>query len=267
MSTFQETPSTPIKPHALSKNAKLNEVVGVVKTAKEETHRALTAIYHSLQKGDHFKGYTKTYAPFNADDPAEQMPPEVKLVEQNALRLLEQVSEHLTREIDLESRREEANTQARADIMIGDEVLVAQVPATVLMPLEKQLRGLRAEIEKLPVLNPSTSWSWDKDQEVWKGAPEQKNKTKKVMVVVTKAPATDKHPAQAEIFPEDRTVGLYTQVDVSTAVTAAHKRALSNRCSALADAVKAALERANTTPAPPKPIAAKLLGFVFGSDA
>lgn len=249
-------------PTSLSKNAKLAEVVGVCKTARAEVSRNLTDLYHTFAKNDQFNGFHRTYQPMV--EGGEKLPPETKLIERDAKAMLQQVRDNLTREIDLEARREEANTKARADITVGDEVLVAQVPVTVLMPLEKHLRALHAEIIKLPVLNPAVSWSWDAEQEMWRGQPEVASRTKKEPVVITKAPATDKHPAQTELIYEERPIGHYTRVLTSRAVTAAQKRAMAERCSLLADAVKAALERANATPAPPVPqVAEKLLDFVF----
>lgn len=185
------------------------------------------------------------------------------MVKADALRLLELVQQSLIFEIDHDNRREEANTRARADIVVGDVVLAKDVPATMLLPLEKSLRALKAELDKLPTLDPSVEWTWDAASETYRGAPELVNRTKKEPRVIEKVKQDEHHPGQADVIYEDRAVGTYTKTPLSKAVSPARKRQLGLRAVALADAVKAAIERANHIEAPPAPLGAALLNFVF----
>lgn len=246
---------------ALSHDASLAEVVGATKTINERVHKDLTAAYHRFGKPDLFDGFARTYQP--STEGGDQLPPEGKLVQEDALRLLDLVRDSISFKLDNDCRRESANTHARADIIVGGNVLAAGVPVTLLMPLEKEIRNLQAELEKAPVLNPGSSWTWSPTAERWESAAEQQNRTKKEPRVITKVVQDEHHPGQAEVIYEDRPVGVYTSTKYSTALSAARKRQLVLRAAALADAVKAAIERANKITAPPNPIGAALMDYIF----
>ena len=155
--------------------------------------------------------------------------------------------------------KEVGNTVATADIVVDGEqdVLLAAVPVTYLLFLEKQLVNLRTFIDKLPVLDPSVAWSVDPATGDWRSSPVETVRTKKVPRNWVKAEATKEHPAQVEVYHEDVMVGTWETTRLSGALPATRKAVLSDRVSRLLTAVKYARERANsarwpTSTSPPK---------------
>lgn len=222
---------------------KLNQIVALEKGVKAEANAAITGAYHRIQKPDLFAGIARTYEPL-ADD-GEKLPAEATRVQYRAEDLLAtEVRAAWTRLLDLTATKDVANSQAKADIKVGDTVIAADVPVTYLIWLEKQLTDLHTLISKLPLLDNAFSWARDSAGD-WATPTVQTVKTKKVPRNHVKAEATDKHPAQVEMYYEDVQVGTWSTVRFSGAMPAARQRELLARVSALQDAVKIAREEAN----------------------
>ena len=68
--------------------------------------------------------------------------------------LIRDVQADIERMFDLVATKDFANTEAKADIVVDNQVLVTGVPATYLLWLEKELTDLHTFITKLPVLDP-----------------------------------------------------------------------------------------------------------------
>lgn len=100
---------------------------------------------------------------------------------------------------------------------------------------------------KLPVLDASESWSYDQAADCWATEPVQTTKTKKIPRNHVKAEATDKHPAQVEVYYEDVVVGHWRTVKFSGALPASRVKELLGRVDKLQQAVKFAREEANNS--------------------
>jgi hypothetical protein len=151
--------------------------------------------------------------------------------------------------IDIYLRKEEANQRAKADVMIGDEVLAKDVPATVLLGLETKLAALRAVYEAIPTLMPGPTWVRDTDAKlpgVWRSVhPDQRVKTRKTIEPVVLVAATREHPAQVEKVSVDKPIGKITIQTLSGMTTSAAKSETLGRLDRLIGAVKKARQRAN----------------------
>ena len=222
----------------------LNQIIAVLKGTKAKTNREISDAYKLVQKPDLFKGLSKTYAPL--DEEGVQLPPEGTNVQLKANDILANVSTVLSKFFDLAYTQEFANTQAKADILVDGKPLLRDVPVTYLLFLEKQLTDLGTFISKLPTLDPAESWEYDSNVGYFKTVPTQTKSTKKVPRAFVKAEATDKHPAQVEVFHEDIIVGFWTTVKFSGALPADRIAELVERVEKLKDAVKYAREQANT---------------------
>ena len=91
------------------------------------------------------------------------------------------------------------------------------MPVTYLLFLEKQLADLHTFVKKLPVLDAAESWALDASTDCWATEPVQTLRTKKVPRNHVKAEATEKHPAQVEVYYEDVRIGYWTQTKFSGA--------------------------------------------------
>jgi hypothetical protein len=156
------------------------------------------------------------------------------------------------------------NCKARADVVIDGQTLLTQVPATYLLFLEKQLVDLHTFVRKLPVLDASEAWSFDPSADCWATEPVQTARTKKIPRNHVKAEATEKHPAQVEVYYEDVIVGYWRTVKFSGALPAQRINELLTRVEKLQEAVKYAREEANNIEADEQKVGERVLGYLFG---
>jgi hypothetical protein len=241
---------------------KLNQIVAIEKGVKNTVNRDVTDLYHEIQKTPLLSGISRTYRP--KDEDGDQLPPESTLVQVKVPTVLDEVAKHLTRLFDVVLTKDAANTVARADVVVGGRTLVADVPVPYLLFLEKQLTDLHTVIKALPVLDPAESWEYDANVAVYRTGVIQTNKTKKVPRNHVKAAATDKHPAQVEMYYEDVSVGTWDTVKFSGAIPAGRRNQLVERVLALQDAVKFAREQANGVEITDRTVGELVFSYLLG---
>jgi hypothetical protein len=96
---------------------KLNQIIAVESGVKSRTNRSVTDAYHQLQKPQPFSGITRTYRP--RDEDGEQLPGESTRVMVRAQDVIDAVLPELARLFDVVATKDQANTQARADVVVG----------------------------------------------------------------------------------------------------------------------------------------------------
>lgn len=242
--------------------AKLNQVIAIEKGVKAKAHQELTEAHQQLQKPSLLAGISRTYRP--KDEEGEQLPPESTKVQLKADDAIRRTMDTLIELFDVTATKEWANCEARADVVVDGNVLAAQVPVTYLLFLEKQLVDMHTFVKKLPVLDASESWSFDAGADCWATEPVQTAKTKKIPRNHVKAEATEKHPAQVEVYYEDVVVGTWRTVKFSGALPAKRVNELLARVEKLQQAVKFAREEANNGKCEDKKIGRAVLGYLFG---
>lgn len=223
--------------------AKLNQIIAIEKGIKSRVYGEITELHKTIQKPALFNGFAKSYQP--KDDDGESLPAErqrVQFVVDDVLRTVERLSSEL---FDVTARKDWSNCDARADIVLGGDVLVAKAPVTYMLFLEKQLTDLRTFIGVLPVLDDGETWSKDQNSGLMKTEPTQTHRTKKVQKPIVMYPATVEHPAQTQMVTEDVIAGFWSQVKQSGAMPKPHKEILVERIEKLLQAVKQAREAAN----------------------
>lgn len=242
---------------------KLNQILAVEKTAKSEGEKSLTLAYQNSQKAPLLSGISRTYQP--RDDEGDTLPPESENVVLNVESLLGSVSSGLQRLFDITLTKDAANREASADVVVDGEVVLSDVPVTYLLFLEKKLVDLKTFVSKLPVLDPAIRWHQDGTQEdgVWTSESVVTTKTKKIPRNHVLADATDKHPAQVQVYHEDVIVGDWTTVKFSGALQAHRRTELLNRVTRLSDAVKVARESANSIEVADRKAGEAIFGYLF----
>lgn len=240
---------------------KLNQIIAIEKGVKSRTQRDLTDAHHALQKPALLAGISRTYQP--DDEMGEKLPPENTRVQVRVQDMIQRTQEVLTELFDVTATKDETNCHARADVVVDGKVLLSKVPVTSLLFLEKQLVDIHTFVKKLPVLDPSESWSFDAGQDCYATDASFTVKTKKVPRNHVKAPATDKHPAQVEMYYEDVRVGQYRTVKFSGATPQKQVNELLSRVEKLQKAVKFAREEANNTEAVQKNFGSAIFGYLF----
>lgn len=242
--------------------AKLNQIIAVVNGKKTKTTKSVTDVYHNLQKPTLFEGISRTYRP--SDEDGETFPPEKKLVQYKVQDAVREVREALTELWDVTATQDWANQKAVADVKVDGKVLLLKVPVTHLLFLEKQLTDLHTFVSKLPTLDSAEKWNFSQEADAFQSEESRTNKTKKVMRNHVKAAATDKHPAQVDVYTEDVKVGEWSTIKFSGAIQVKKKNEMLERVAKLQEAVKFAREEANNLEVENQTVAAPVLDFVFG---
>lgn len=244
---------------------RLHQVTAKLDTLKGPVAKELTAVYQG--KGltaEQLGGIEKTYQP--RDEDGEQLPGEGKVVEVVVGDVLARLRTRLGKLFQLQAMQDFGNQSARADVAVDGRTILTDVPVTYLLWLAKQLTDLRTMLTNLPVLDPKLTWIWDPHRHAYVAAPVHTARSKKVPRNHVKAPATDKHPAQVEVYYEDVVVGDWTTVRLSGAVPMADVRLWRDRVDELIAAVKVAREQANLAEVPDdtaESFGQAVFGYVF----
>lgn len=241
--------------------AKLNQIVAVEKGLKARVGTEISEIYKDLQKPQLFAGLSRTYRP--VDDEGETFPSERTLVQRSVKTELNNAAEQLTKLIDVTFTKDVANTQATGTVSVhGADLFSAPVP--FLLFLEKQLVNLRTMIGKVPLLDPAEVWVPDGSVGGHRTTPTETTRTRKIPKVLVKYPATDKHPAQTEVYTVDEVVGRWESTRFSGAVNQDQRDRWLIRVDELLDAIKHAVEEANQHNVTQMQVGETLFSFLLG---
>jgi hypothetical protein len=240
---------------------KLNQIIAIQASKKSQAKDAITHAYQQLQKNETLSGISRSYKP--KDEMGDVLPSENKLVQVKVQDAISSVVTNLVEMFDVVATQDWANCEAASDVVVENHVILAKVPVTHLLFLEKQLVDIQTFVEKLPVLDPAERWNYDTAQDCFASDPFQTLRTKKVPKTHIKYEATKEHPAQVEMYMEDVTAGTWTTVKFSGAIPAAKKNAMLDRVRSLQDAVKTARENANGLEVEKKKVGEKILKFIF----
>jgi hypothetical protein len=239
---------------------KLNAAIALLKGAKGEGEGALTKAYQGIQSTPRLAGVLKTYKP--RDEEGEKLPSEGTLLQLRVPEIMADAVGPMTRLLDLTATVDSGNQTAVADVVVDGVTILSSVSVSTLLFLEKKLVDFAAFVAKLPVLDPSETWEVGDDGLSYKSVPAIKTRTKKVPRNHVKAEATEKHPAQVELYYEDVVVGDWTTINYSGAVTQQRQRELASKVAKLQRAVKVAREEANSTVVADQTIGAEFFAFL-----
>lgn len=255
------------------KTVRLSAIVAVARDAKTNGGKALTqAHFDSLKSGDQspMVGISREYSP--VDEDGERQPNQRTLVQYTVEDLLKQVATGPFADMfDVLLTQEHGNTIAKADVVVGEQTLLRDVPVGYLLFLEKRLTDLHTFVSKLPTLDPAEKWDWN-DEAGQTGAhatePTSTKSTKKIPRNHVKAeavisPSGQISPAQVELFTEDVIVGYWKTIKFSGHIRGDRKRELVSRVEKLQRAVKTAREEANASTVPQLKAADPIFGYLF----
>lgn len=241
---------------------KLNQVIAIEKNKRTEAQRKLTDAYQMAKKQQPFLGQTRTYQPL--DDEGETLPQETALPALTVDQLLTSLRHELADALNVVATKEIGNRFAVADVIVEGKIVMEEVPVTYLLYLEKFLVDMRTFIGNLPTLDPSERWAYDEASGHYVSAPVTTNRTKKMPRTLIKYEATDKHPAQTEVYFEDVTIGHWLTTKFSGALPAPDAAALLAKIALLQDAVKIAREAANNIEVELSAKGTSLLNWLLG---
>jgi hypothetical protein len=247
---------------------KLHELLAIETNLENQADKCRTELAATFDKKRHlFEEKTTVFFPLAEN---EQPVTELQSDLQSTVRKeLDWIGAHLAKSIDASYQVAEANTAARADVVLEDDagtVILTGVPATALLELEKTIAKITSLITAIPTLDPAKGFTPDSQRGtgVFKAREVNKNRTRKQAKVLIKYEATKEHPAQTEVVTEDVAVGRIQEQEWSGLITPAEKAELINRAEILARAIRRARSRANEASVDAqKKIGSKLLKYLF----
>ena len=248
--------------------AKLHELLAVESNLKSQAAKATADLLNTFEKKrHHFSESLKTFKPKEEDAPSiieEQLDLQTTVPKE-----IDWLTPFMVKALDASYQVAEANTGARADVVLEDgTMLLSNIPATALLELEKRAKETHDFIAAIPTLDPAKGFreSPERGPDTFKARDVVKTRTKKENKVVTLSPATDKHPAQVTVIPEDVPIGDIVVQEWSGLITTARKGELLERVEDLGRAVKQARSRANEIDVDTvkNKIGKKLLDYIFG---
>jgi len=245
---------------------KLNQIVAIEKGVKSRVYAELTHDHQVLQKDELFRGHAKTYRPKDEDPTqptGETLPDDNKKVVHRADDIIRETAKKMTELFDVTATKDWGNCVARADVVVGGAVLLAQVPVTYLLFLEKQLTDLHTFVKKLPTLDAGETWEFTRDQDLYATRPVQTVRTKKISRPMVLYEATKEHPAQVKEVTEDVLAGTWSTIKYSGALPAQRVNEMLKRVEDLQKAVKFARETANGQEVDEVKLGEKLFAFLF----
>ena len=227
--------------------AKLHELLAVDSNLKVQADKTRTELRKTFTDKKHL--FTEKKVVTIPLQEGAQAHTEVQSdIQTTVAKELEWLSGHLSKSIDVSYQIGVANQSAKADVVLEDgTTLLKDVPATVLLELEKRVKEMMDLIQAIPTLDPAKGFTDDpnRGKGYFRARDVLKNRTQKVQKPLVLYPATPEHPAQTQLVSVDEPVAKVEEQEWSSCITVAAKGDLYDRAEAVLRAVKKARSRAN----------------------
>lgn len=246
----------------LNNKLKLSAVIAIEEAVRKKRYGDTTKAYHIFQKTEPFIGFVREFQPIREDE--ARLDGEQKNVTNNAIESLKEIIEHLGESLDCTATKDYGNQEAKADVKLEDgTVLLEQAPVSFLLFMEKQLKDIRALIDKVPTLDPAKDWSFDANVNRFVSPQEQRQVTRKVQKPLVLHAATKEHPAQTQVISVDEPIGTWVTRHHSTALPNRTVKMWQDRLVQLEVAIKTAREEANSIVVQKRNVGKKMLSWLF----
>jgi len=158
-------------------NLKLCQIIAITKGVSSETQKAISKLHQANQKDALFNGQERTFEPLEDENMLPQESTKVQIrADDQVSNFIEQFSEYL----DVQATRDLGNTRARASVVVDGVNILKDVPATLLLTLEKELDKIQTFFAELPELDPAEEWQYDGNSALWRAESRKTHKSKKM---------------------------------------------------------------------------------------
>lgn len=225
---------------------KMHQLLAVHKSLKNQAsvcRQGLIDLFKS--KKHHFEETKKTFK--SSEEGVPEKVEDQKDIQTSVRIELRWIGEKLIKMMDVNYQVDLGNTLAHADVLIDDKPILKSVPATHLMALETELNELVEIIKVIPTLDPAKGFRPDSNRGkyIYAARTVEKPRTRKDKKVITLAPPTDKHPAQAQVIDYDKEIGTIVEQEWSSLISPAVKADMLEKAEIFIRAVQKARARAN----------------------
>jgi hypothetical protein len=248
--------------------SKLHELLAVDGNLKGQADKTRTDLRATFANKRHL--FEEKVVTFKPVDETERTVTESQLDLQTTVRKeLSWISDILAKSLDVSFQVADANTKAKASIVLEDGTTLAEdVPATALLELEKRAGELQELVASIPTLDPAKGFkpAPARGDGIYEAREAVTRRTKKVQRPIVLYQATPEHPAQTQLITEDVVTGQITTQEWSGLLTPAEKADMFERVERLRRAIKKARARANeATVDTTRKVGDSLLKYVFGN--
>lgn len=258
----------------MARTPELHELLAVRTTLADETKRIHAETAELLGKPQAFRESIKKYDHLIELDSAaakealEASKTTTSLMTTTVLERLKYDAGHLARYMTLRLQIDEGNRDAKADLIVDGEVLMQDLPALFLQPLEQWLVDFRSRIIRAPTVQNNLAVEQVAIRDltgVWHVKDPSVTLAEETITVFTSvAKATDKHAEQVREVPTRKTVGRYTEDVWYGSLTSAQKADILTRIDKMVMAVQEARSRANRVPVPQKRQTEVITNYILG---
>jgi len=230
----------------MSEKQQLHEIIAVEKDVHSQIQSIMNESIKIFKEPKNFISFHKTYEPYLDD--TTLYPDERLEMKTNVLDRINYTFKYIINYYDIAAKKEATNCMAKADLIVDGETIIENLPATLLLTLEKEFKQLLVVWKTLPTL-PAQS-EWETDPNAKKGVvrlkhPHKRIRTKRVPDIITLAPATKEHPAQVTQGEKEINEGIWTQNEWCGSVSSAYKARMLENIELLIRGAKKARMRAN----------------------
>ena len=225
---------------------KMHQLLAVHKSQKNQANVCRQELIGTFQsKKHHFEETKKTFK--SLEEGVPEKVEDQKDIQTSVRVELKWIGEKLVKMMDVNYQVDLGNTMAKADVIVNDKVFLKDVPATHLMALETELNEIMEIIKVIPTLDPAKGFRPDpnRGKYIYVARTVEKPRTRKDKKVITLAPATEKHPAQAQVVDYDKEIGTIIEQEWSSLISPAVKADMLENVETLTRAVQKARARAN----------------------
>ena len=246
----------------------LATAVGQSKRATNDGFNLLRALDAAIQqgRGTNFQGATRTYRTRVEGTPGP--PDEDKPVGLVATEVLAQVREILEPTLDANLTRDVGNTQAAADVIVDGHVILAAVPATFLLTLEKQIGNLYDILRNMPTRPLGVDWQPTSRDGVRQSPRKTTERHGNETQYKLSTPIPDKGIPEQVLgqYTTPVILGWWDEISFTGALSHNERQTLMARARAFLEAVKAARIKANGLEVEPQSAGAAALSFILDGE-
>ncbi len=242
--------------------AKLHELLAAENDLGGHAKSLLVRTVKKFGDLSNYVGQQRNYKPIK--DGGEPLANEDKLLPSRARVDLALALDAFGQWVDVSIQKEVTNQATSADVLIDDEVVFEDLPATALLNLENKLLELGKVLRAIPTNDLANKWEWDEDASCFMSSPRVTYRMEKTLKTLVQYEATKDHPAQVHTYTEDAPVGEWTTVIRSGSIPLSQKRELLARWQKLSLAVKVARQRANDIEASKINVSEKIVAYLWG---
>lgn len=223
--------------------AELHELLAVEPELAKDAQDALGSILDKFARPDQFLGQSRRYQSW--EDEGTKFPPDDKNLPTTIPEELGSLFIKLKAWYDASMQKEVTNQKARADVVIGDEVIFKGLAATALLNLEKKLLDLGKILAQIPVLDTASNWRYDENVAGWVSDERVSYRDEQRFAYEQMAKPTREHQEQIHTIKIMKQVGEWHTTIHSGMIPRSEKMTILQRWRELYLAVREARTRAN----------------------